>query len=79
MKEKLRRLREIKNATRTAQALAFSTGQPLGYDLLKDVLDVVERFDTDFRSARHSFSRGYKKDVEEEDDSGMKFEEVPLV
>lgn len=41
--------REIKNTTRTAQALAVSLKQPLGYDLLKQVLDVGEQFDKDFK------------------------------
>jgi hypothetical protein len=42
-------IREIKNTTRTAQALASSLKQPLGYDLLKQVLDVGEQFDKDFK------------------------------
>ena len=41
--------REIKNTTRTAQALAVSLKKPLGYDLLKQVLDVGEQFDKDFK------------------------------
>jgi hypothetical protein len=41
--------REIKNTTRTAQALALSVGQPMGYDLLKQVLEVGEQFDKDFK------------------------------
>jgi hypothetical protein len=41
--------REIKNTTRTAQALAVSVGEPLGYELLKQVLDVGEQFDKDFK------------------------------
>jgi hypothetical protein len=76
----LTRLREIKNATRTAQALAFSTQHPLSYDLLKEVLDVVERFDIDFRSAQHNLSRQYQNDVKqggEVDSVGM--EEISLV
>lgn len=76
----LTRLREIKNATRTAQALAFSTQQPLSYDLLKEVLDVVERFDIDFRSAQRNLSRQYQNDVKqggEVDSDGM--EEISLV
>jgi hypothetical protein len=42
-------IREIKNTTRTAQALAVSLKQPLGYDLLKQVLNVGEQFDKDFK------------------------------
>jgi hypothetical protein len=41
--------REIKNTTRTAQALAVSLKRPLGYDLFKQVLDVGEQFDKDFK------------------------------
>jgi len=41
--------REIKNTTRTAQALAWSERKPLGFDLLKQVLDVGEQFDKDFK------------------------------
>ena len=41
--------REVKNTTRTAQALAVSVGEHLGYDLLKQVLDVGEQFDKDFK------------------------------
>jgi len=37
--------REIKNAMRTAQALANSSGKRLGYDLLLNVLELVEQFD----------------------------------
>ena len=40
---------EIKNTTRTAQALAVSLKQPVSYDLLKQVLDVGEQFDKDFK------------------------------
>ena len=40
---------EIKNTTRTAQALAVSLEQPVSYDLLKQVLDVGEQFDKDFK------------------------------
>lgn len=36
---------EIKNTMRTAQALASSSGKRLGYDLLINVLEVVEQFD----------------------------------
>jgi hypothetical protein len=42
-------VREIKNTTRTAQALAVSLKQPLGYELLRQVLDVGEQFDKDFK------------------------------
>ena len=37
--------REIKNTMRTAQALANSSGKRLGYELLLNVLELVEQFD----------------------------------
>ena len=40
---------EIKNTTRTAQALAVSLKEHVSYDLLKQVLDVGEQFDRDFK------------------------------
>ena len=42
--------REIKNITRTAQALSVSSKQPLRYDLIMQVLEIVEQFDVDFNS-----------------------------
>ena len=40
--------REIKNAMRTAQALANTSEQPLGCRLILDVLETVEQFDVAF-------------------------------
>ena len=39
--------REIKNTMRTAQALANSSGKRLGYDLLLNILEIVEQFDVE--------------------------------
>lgn len=40
--------REIKNTTRTAQTLAASLNQPLSYNLILQVIGIVEQFDQDF-------------------------------
>jgi hypothetical protein len=44
--------REIKNTTRTAQSLAISMKRLLCYDLIMNVLDIVEQFDEDFNEAK---------------------------
>ena len=40
--------REIKNTTRTTQTLAKSLKRPLRYDLILEVLTIVEQFEEDF-------------------------------
>jgi SpoVK/Ycf46/Vps4 family AAA+-type ATPase len=46
--------REIKNAVRTTQALAKSSNKLLSYDLLLQVLRIVEDFDQDFSGSLYS-------------------------
>jgi SpoVK/Ycf46/Vps4 family AAA+-type ATPase len=40
--------REIKNTMRTAQALANTSGERLGYEVILNVLDIVDEFDVSF-------------------------------
>jgi len=47
---------QIKNAVRTAQALAVNERQKLSLEHIKQVLDVAESFDNDFRGGP-----GYKE------------------
>ncbi|KAF8587999.1 P-loop containing nucleoside triphosphate hydrolase protein [Ramaria rubella] len=44
--------RQVKNATRTANSLAVSRGEALRYEHLTEVLDVMEKFSTDFQTMR---------------------------
>lgn len=46
--------REIKNAVRTAQALAMSTNKKLNYALLLKVIHIMEEFDQDFATSLYS-------------------------
>ncbi|KAF7986681.1 hypothetical protein HWV62_20186 [Athelia sp. TMB] len=43
--------RQVKNATRTANSLAFSRGQPLRFEHVEEVLNVLNDFDEEFKSA----------------------------
>lgn len=42
--------RQVKNAARTANSLAVSRGEPLGYKHIVEVLDVMEQFSAEFAS-----------------------------
>lgn len=41
--------RQVKNATRTANSLAFSRGQPLSFKHVEEVLDVLNDFNEEFK------------------------------
>jgi len=41
--------RQIKNAARTAMAVAASRGEPITFDHITEVLEVMEQFEEDFR------------------------------
>lgn len=41
--------RQVKNATRTANSLALSRGEPLRYQHIVEVLDVMEQFTSEFK------------------------------
>jgi SpoVK/Ycf46/Vps4 family AAA+-type ATPase len=47
--------RQIKNAMRTAQALAINEGEKLGYLHFTQVLDVIDQFHQDLQSGRKRF------------------------
>jgi hypothetical protein len=49
--------REIKNATRTAQAISISSGRPLNINTFIQVLDIADQFNEDFRALEGSGSR----------------------
>lgn len=40
--------RQIKNAVRSCQGLALSRGRPVSFELVKEVLGVMEQFERDF-------------------------------
>ncbi|KDQ08103.1 hypothetical protein BOTBODRAFT_139298 [Botryobasidium botryosum FD-172 SS1] len=46
--------RQIKNAVRTAQALAINKKQPLSYEHFVTVLDVMDQFQRDFKGEREN-------------------------
>ncbi|KAI5116671.1 hypothetical protein M0805_007843 [Coniferiporia weirii] len=46
--------RQIKNAVRTASALAISSGEALGYKHLEQVLEMMAEFESDLNTARYN-------------------------
>lgn len=44
--------RQVKNATRTANSLAFSRGQKLRFEHVEEVLNVMNDFDEEFKGAK---------------------------
>jgi len=48
--------RQIKNAVRSCQGLALSRQEPMSLVHVREVLDVMEQFEIDFRAEREEMS-----------------------
>lgn len=57
--------RQIKNAVRSAQALALDEGEPLSMNHLKEILDLSATFALNLRASRDEMERGQQKVLDE--------------